>query len=69
MIPDIEMIPAQDIAKILHTTHGKVLSGILNGTLPIGAVVQENGGRRRGLIPKARWEAWITAQDLSTKER
>lgn len=64
MISDIEFIPVQDVAKVLHTTHGKVLSGILNGTLPIGTVVRENGGRRRGIIPKSRWDAWITAQDL-----
>lgn len=64
MIPEVETIPVLEIAKALHTTHGKVLSGMLNGTLPIGTVVQERNGRRRGIVIKARWEAYINAQDM-----
>ena len=52
----IEITPVAEIAKALHTTHPKVLAGMLNGILPIGTVLEVNG-RRRGIVIKARWYA------------
>ena len=58
-----EVIEVKEVAEILGTSPMKVKSGILNGTMPIGAVLSE-GGRDRTIIIRARWEAWITAKDL-----
>lgn len=60
---DIDIIPVEDVAIALNTRPQKIKSGILNGTMPIGAVLNE-GGRDRVVIIRARWEAWAQAKDL-----
>ncbi len=64
----IETIPVAEIAKALNTTHSRVLSAMQNGTLPIGVVTENENGRRRGTVIKARWEAWVNAKDLTKTE-
>lgn len=54
----IEMVPAAEVAKILGTDPTKIKTGILNGTLPIGCVLN-SGGRDRVIIPRPRLEAWL----------
>lgn len=60
---EVEVVPVEDIAVLLHTHPMKVKSAILNGTMPIGAVMND-GGRDRVVIIRARWEAWAQAKDL-----
>ena len=53
----------EEVARALRTSPMKIKSAILNGTMPIGAVMTE-GGRDRVVIIRARWEAWATGKDL-----
>lgn len=58
-----EVIDVKEVAESLGTSPMKIKSGILNGTMPIGAVLSE-GGRDRTIIIRARWEAWVNGKDL-----
>lgn len=60
---DVDIISVEDVATALQTAPMKIKSAILNGTMPIGAVLNE-GGRDRVIIIRARWEAWAGAKDL-----
>ncbi len=56
---------AQEVAKRLGTSPMKLKSGILNGTLPVGAVLRDPGSTQdRIIIVKRRFEAWMNACDL-----
>ena len=59
------IVSAREVAAFLHTDVKKVKSGIKNGTMPIGTVLQQDGStRERIVILRDRWEAWKDAQDL-----
>lgn len=59
----VETIPVAEIAKALKTAPMKIKSGIKNGTMPIGVVLQEPGsGVERTIIIKKRWERWIAGE-------
>jgi hypothetical protein len=60
---NVDIVSAEEDAGVLGTNKTKIKSAILNGTMPIGAVLNE-GGRDRVIIIRARWEAWIGARDL-----
>ena len=59
----VDIVPVEEVARALHVTEMKVKHGIMNGTMPIGTVLNE-GGRDRVVIIRARWEAWAQAKDL-----
>lgn len=63
----VNIIPVVDVAAILHVDPQKIKSGILNGTMPIGAVLSE-GKRDRTIIIEDRLVAWLTAQDLKGRQ-
>jgi hypothetical protein len=58
-LPEVELIPCEEFAKHMKTSHAKIKAGILNGTLPIGFVADG-----RVIIPKPRAVAWLTGADL-----
>lgn len=62
-LSSLVIVPAEVIASALQTTPAKIKSGILNGTLPIGSVMNE-GGRDRVVIIEERVIAWAKAMDL-----
>ena len=64
----IDLVTTEEVARALGTSPMKIKSAILNGTMPIGAVLTE-GGRDRVVIIKARWEAWATGKDLGGGEK
>ena len=57
---ETEMIPVGEVAKELHWQHRQVIVAMMNGTLPIGAVIppQKAGGKDSARIPRERWERW-----------
>ena len=63
----IERISCEEVAKQLGTSHPAVKAGIKNGTLPIGFVAQGRGKQEHVVIPKARFDAWVTAQDMKPR--
>lgn len=64
-LPKVEIIPAADVAELLHTQQSKIHAAILNGTFPVGIAIEGGAGtNNRTIIVKARLEAWLTAQDL-----
>lgn len=60
---EVKIVPVDEVAALLHVDPMKVKSGILNGTMPIGAVFT-SGGRDRTVIIEERLIAWLTAADL-----
>ncbi len=60
----IERISCEEVARQLGTSHPAVKAGIKNGTLPIGFVAQGRGSKEHVVILKARFDAWISAQDF-----
>lgn len=62
----VEIMKAEEVAKILKTSPPRVKGAILNGTMPIGAVFEKShpGEVDRVAIVKKRFEAWINAKDL-----
>lgn len=64
----IETISCLEVAHMLGTHPTVVKAGIKNGTLPIGFVGQGRGEKERIIIPRARWEAWVNAKDLTKSE-
>lgn len=53
------IVPVEDVARFLHTDPAKVKSGIKNGTMPIGTVLQSDGStKERIIILRERWELW-----------
>ena len=64
---EVDIIRAEDVAKIFKTTAPKIKAAILNRTLPIGFVA--DGDRDRIIIVKQRLEAWLNADDLKNVRR
>lgn len=65
-LPKVELIPAADVAELLHTQQSKIHAAILNGTFPVGLAIEGGpGGNNRTIIVKSRLIAWLTAQDLN----
>ena len=62
--PDV--MSREEVAEYLGTTPMKVTAAIKNGTMPIGAVLCEDGtgDRERTIILRPRWDAWRTGKDL-----
>ena len=60
---EVTIMKAGEVADIFHTTAPKIKAAILNGTLPIGFVADDEK-RDRIIIVKKRLEAWINAKDL-----
>lgn len=55
----VETIPVEEIAKAMRTHPNKIKSGILNHTMPIGAVLRdEHSTKDRVIIFKARWDKY-----------
>ena len=65
-LPKTELMKVEDVATILQTTPRKVTAAIRNGTMPIGAVGDEDRDdkRVRTIIIKQRFERWIAGADL-----
>ena len=64
-LPNVEFVPAAEVADLLHTTQKKINAAILNGTFPVGLAIEGgNGEYARTIIVKARLIAWLEAQDL-----
>ena len=61
----IERISCEEVARQLGTSHPAVKAGIKNGTLPIGFVAQGRGNKEHVVIPKARFDAWVNAKDMT----
>ena len=59
---EVDIIKAEDVARIFKTTAPKIKAAILNGTLPIGFVA--DGNKDRIIIVKQRLMAWLNADDL-----
>ena len=54
---------AAEVATILHTTPAKVRSAILNGTMPVGMVGQEDSEKHlRTIIVRKRFEKWMDGE-------
>lgn len=64
---EVDIMKAEDVAKIFRTTAPKIKAAILNGTLPIGFVA--GGDKDRIIIVKQRLMAWINADDLKGVRR
>ena len=62
---EVELMKADEVAKLFHTTAPKIKAAILNHTLPIGFVA--DGTQDRIIIIKQRLEAYIRADDLKPK--
>ncbi len=61
----IETLSIREVGSMLKIAPMKVKAGILNGTMPIGTVVNEAGSTKdRVIIIKKRFEAWVNAYDL-----
>lgn len=64
-LPEVEFVPAADVADMMHTTQMKIHAAILNGTFPVGLAIEGGKGERaRTIIIKERLIAWLTARDL-----
>ena len=59
---DVDLMKAEDVAAMFHTTAPKIKAAILNGILPIGFVA--DGDRDRIIVVRQRLEAWLQAKDL-----
>lgn len=67
---EVEIVPTETVAKILHTTPAKVTAMVINGTLPIGAAISaKEAGQNRAIIVKRRLEAWLNAKDLNGQDK
>lgn len=62
---EVELMKAEEVAKIFHTTPAKIKAAILNRTLPIGFVA--DGTQDRIIIIKQRLLAYINADDLNRR--
>lgn len=60
----VDLVKAEEVAKLFHTTPAKIKAAILNHTLPIGFVA--DGPIDRIIITRQRLDAWVNAQDLKT---
>jgi ribosomal protein L21 len=58
---NVELMTVKEVADILKTAPMKIKSGILNGTMPIGTVINE-GKNDRVIIIKTRFEKWIRGE-------
>jgi len=58
---DVELMTVKEVADILKTAPMKIKSGILNGTMPIGTVINE-GKNDRVIIIKTRFEKWMNGE-------
>jgi hypothetical protein len=59
----VETISVKEVAKALGIAPMKVKCAIKNGTMPIGAVAQEdNSTKERTVIVKVRFEKWIRGE-------
>lgn len=55
----VEVISVREVAFALGVAPAKVKSAIKNGTMPIGAVMHEDGkAKDRTVILKTRWDKW-----------
>lgn len=59
---NVDIMKAEEVAKLFKTTPPKIKAAILNGTLPIGFVA--GGDKDRIIIVKQRLDAWLNADDL-----
>lgn len=61
---EVDLMKADEVARLFHTTPQKIKAAILNHTLPIGFVA--DGTQDRIIIIKQRLLAYINADDLKT---
>lgn len=59
----IETLTIQEVSEMLGRNPQFIRRGIVQGTLPIGAVVKGDG-KDSFIIPKARFEKWVNGNDL-----
>lgn len=65
---EVELLKADDVAKMLCTTPQKITAAILNGTFPVGIVAEGGKSERtRTIIVKCRLEKWLNGEDLGGK--
>ncbi len=62
----VETVPITEVARALGVSPRKVMRMLLNRTLPVGCIAdpEKEGERYTPRVIRARWEAYITAQDL-----
>lgn len=67
---EVDLLKADEVAKMLKTTPSKITAAILNGTFPVGIVAEGSTTERtRTIIVKKRLEAWLNAEDLKGYKR
>lgn len=59
----VETLTIQQVSEILGRNPQFIRQGIIQGTIPIGAVVRGEGNASF-IIPKARFEKWVNGDDL-----
>ena len=60
MEKQVETVTVQEVADALGVAPMKIKNAILNGTMPIGAVMRDpHSTRDRTIIIKKRYEKWI----------
>ena len=59
---EVELLSADEVAKILKTSPAKITAAIENHTFPVGLVARCD--KTRTIIVKKRLEAWLNAEDL-----
>ena len=59
----IETLTVQQVSEILGRNPQFIRQRIIQGTIPIGAVVRGEG-KASFIIPKARFEKWVNGDDL-----
>ena len=59
----IETLTIQEVSEILGRNSQFIRRGIVQGTLPTGAVVRGEG-KDSFIIPKLRFEKWVNGDDL-----
>lgn len=64
MLQEIETLSPLEVCKSLNLTHRKLITAMLNGTLPIGAVAEPQGEGERYVVKiyKNRYEKYVKGE-------
>ena len=59
-----DLVPVEEVGRELHLQRRQVRLAVLNGTLPVGVVIepQDNNGHYVPRTYRKRWEAWKEAR-------
>lgn len=63
---EVELVPVEEVADLLHTTPPKIRAMIINGSLPIGCAAEKTNDKERNTvrIVRRRLEAYILGLDI-----